>query len=103
MQLRLAKIGNRIGIIIAKKTVNTYTAHVLIYSPVTHERSAMEAADETPGRLEPMRLGDGSTAPVNEVLAELAFKAGRLDNALRGPLQAEAADLVRLRTAIIPT
>ncbi len=43
-----------------------------------------------------MRLGDGSTAPVNEVLAELAFKAGRLDNALRGPLQAEAADLVRL-------
>lgn len=56
----------------------------------------MEAADETPGRLEPMRLGDGSTAPVNEVLAELAFKAGRLDNALRGPLQAEAADLVRL-------
>ena len=36
----------------------------------------MEAADQTPGRLEPMRLGDGSTTPVNEVLAELAFKAG---------------------------
>jgi len=43
-----------------------------------------------------MRLGDSSTGPINEVLAELAFKAGRLDNALKGPLQAEAADLVRL-------
>ena len=41
-------------------------------------------------------MGDDSTASINEVLAELAFKAGRLDNALRGPLQAEAADLVRL-------
>jgi Fic family protein len=56
----------------------------------------MKAAIETPGRLEPMRLGDDSTGPINEVLAELAFKAGRLDNALKGPLQAEAADLVRL-------
>jgi Fic family protein len=56
----------------------------------------MEAAFETPGRLEPMRLGDNCTAPINEVLAELAFKAGRLDNALRGPLQAEAASLVRI-------
>lgn len=43
-----------------------------------------------------MRLGDASTGPINEVLAELAFKAGRLDNALKGPLQAEAANLVRL-------
>jgi Fic family protein len=56
----------------------------------------MEATLETPGRIEPMRLEDASTAAINEVLAELAFKAGRLDNALRGPLQAEAADLVRL-------
>ena len=56
----------------------------------------MEAVNETPGRLEPMRLGDESTALINDVLAELAFKAGRLDNALRGPLQAEAAGLVRL-------
>ena len=43
-----------------------------------------------------MRLGDASTGAINEVLAELAFKAGRLDNALRGPLQAEAASLVRI-------
>lgn len=43
-----------------------------------------------------MRLGDNSTGPINEVLTELAFKAGRLDNALKGPLQAEAANLVRL-------
>ena len=56
----------------------------------------MEGAIETPGRLEPMRLGDESTAEINEVLAELAFQAGRLDNALRGPLQAEAASLVRI-------
>jgi Fic family protein len=56
----------------------------------------MKAAVETPDRLEPMRLGDESTGPINDVLAELAFKAGRLDNALRGPLQAEAASLVRL-------
>lgn len=51
---------------------------------------------ETPDRLEPMRLGDQATGQIQEVLAELAFKAGRLDNALRPPLQAEAADLVRL-------
>lgn len=51
---------------------------------------------EPPGRLEPMRLQDHATAAINEVLAELAFKAGRLDNALRGPLQAEAAALVRI-------
>jgi len=56
----------------------------------------METYIETPNRLEPMRLGDEATGPIHEVLAELAFKAGRLDNALRGPLQAEAADLVRL-------
>ncbi len=56
----------------------------------------MKAPLETPGRLEPMRLGDDATAPIHEVLAELAFKAGRLDNALRGPLQAEAASLVRI-------
>lgn len=56
----------------------------------------MTAPIETPDRLEPMRLGDDATGQINEVLAELAFKAGRLDNALRGPLQAEAADLVRL-------
>lgn len=56
----------------------------------------MEMPLETPGRLEPMRLGDESTADINDVLAELAFKAGRLDNALRGRLQSEAADLVRL-------
>jgi Fic family protein len=56
----------------------------------------MNAPVETPGRLEPMRLGDDSTEPINEVLAELAFKAGRLDNALRGPLQQEAAGLVRI-------
>jgi Fic family protein len=43
-----------------------------------------------------MRLGDDSTGSINEVWAELAFKAGRLDNALKGPLQAEAAKLVRL-------
>jgi Fic family protein len=43
-----------------------------------------------------MRLGDESTAAINDVLAELVFKAGRLDNALRGPLQAEAAGLVRI-------
>jgi len=43
-----------------------------------------------------MRLGDESTAAINDVLAELAFKAGRLDNAVRGPLQAEAASLVRI-------
>lgn len=51
---------------------------------------------ETPDRLEPMRLADASTALINEVVAELAFKAGRLDNALRPPLQAEAAGLVRI-------
>jgi Fic family protein len=56
----------------------------------------MKSPFETPDRLEPMRLGDSSTADINDVLAELAFKAGRLDNALRGPLQAEAADLVRI-------
>ena len=56
----------------------------------------MTAMIETPGRLEPMRLEDSSTGEINEVLAELAFKAGRLDNALRGPLQAEAAGLVRI-------
>ena len=56
----------------------------------------MKPAIETPDRLEPMRLGDESTAQINDVLAELAFKAGRLDNALKGPLQAEAANLVRL-------
>jgi len=43
-----------------------------------------------------MRLGDSSTAAIGDVLAELSFKAGRLDNALRGPLQAEAANLVRI-------
>ncbi|MDB5440399.1 MAG: Fic family protein [Caulobacteraceae bacterium] len=43
-----------------------------------------------------MRLGDASTGQINEVLTELAFRAGRLDNALKGPLQASAADLVRL-------
>ena len=47
----------------------------------------MEDLVETPARLEPMRLGDASTAAINETLAELSFKAGRLDNALRGPLQ----------------
>ena len=56
----------------------------------------MKALVETPARLEPMRLGDASTGAINEVLAELAFKAGRLDNAIRGPLQAEAASLVRI-------
>lgn len=56
----------------------------------------MDMLVETPDRLEPMRLGDEATAPIHEVLAELAFKAGRLDNALRGPLQAEAASLVRI-------
>ncbi|MFA7264593.1 MAG: Fic family protein [Caulobacter sp.] len=56
----------------------------------------MSAMIETPDRLEPMRLGDQSTGAINDVLAELAFKAGRLDNALRGRLQVEAADLVRL-------
>lgn len=56
----------------------------------------MKPLVETPDRLEPMRLGDEATASIHEVLAELAFKAGRLDNALRPPLQAEAANLVRL-------
>lgn len=56
----------------------------------------MRALVETPARLEPLRLGDHSTAEINDVLAELTFKAGRLDNALRGRLQAEAADLVRI-------
>jgi hypothetical protein len=56
----------------------------------------MDTLLETPSRLEPMRLGDESTAAINDVLAELVFKAGRLDNALRGPLQAEAAGLVRI-------
>lgn len=56
----------------------------------------MDVAPETPDRLEPMRLGDHSTELINEILAELAFKAGRLDNALRGPLQEDAASLVRL-------
>ncbi|USQ94427.1 Fic family protein [Caulobacter sp. RL271] len=56
----------------------------------------MNAIIETPGRLEPMRLEDASTGDINEVLAELAFKAGRLDNALRPRLQAEAANLVRI-------
>jgi len=53
-------------------------------------------AIETPGRLEPMRLENSSTAEISEVLAELAFKVGRLDNALRPRLQAEAASLVRI-------
>lgn len=56
----------------------------------------MEPLIETVARLEPMRLGDNSTGDINDVLAELAFKAGRLDNALHGALQAEAADLVRI-------
>lgn len=56
----------------------------------------MKAPLETVARLEPMRLGDDSTADINEVLAELAFKAGRLDNALRGPPRAQAASLVRI-------
>jgi len=56
----------------------------------------MEDLVETPARLEPMRLGDASTAAINETLAELSFKAGRLDNALRGPLQVQAASLVRI-------
>lgn len=56
----------------------------------------MEELIEAPSRLEPMQLGDSSTATINEVLAELSFQTGRLDNALRGPLQAQAADLVRI-------
>jgi hypothetical protein len=56
----------------------------------------MDASLETPGRLEPMRLGDDPTGAVGDVLAELAFKAGRLDNALRGPTQAQAAAPVRI-------
>ena len=56
----------------------------------------MSTIIETPGRLEPMRLEDASTGDINEILTELAFKTGRLDNALRPRLQDEAASLVRI-------
>jgi len=58
----------------------------------------MKAAIEAATRLEPMRLGDESTGPINEILAGLAFEGRPLDNALKGrPPSSETLEMIANR------